>query len=62
MSNHQDDAKTNLPYEEELTTDLDDETTDRPRGVPLHTKIIIGLIFGTIAGLVVNRIFGGNNS
>ena len=62
MSNHQDDAKTNLPYEEELTTDLDDETTDRPGGVPLHTKIIIGLIFGTIAGLVVNRIFGGNNS
>jgi Na+/H+-dicarboxylate symporter len=41
-------------YERELTTDLDDETPDPPKGMPLHTKILIGLAVGVIAGLIVN--------
>jgi DAACS family dicarboxylate/amino acid:cation (Na+ or H+) symporter len=43
-------------YERELTTDLDDETPDKPRGVALHTKILIGLVVGVVAGLAVNQI------
>ncbi|MCS6874429.1 MAG: dicarboxylate/amino acid:cation symporter [Pyrinomonadaceae bacterium] len=46
-------------YERELTTDLDDETADKPRGIPLHTKILIGLVIGVVAGLIVNRSIGG---
>ena len=43
-------------YERELATDLDDETPDRPKGMPLHTKILIGLLVGVIAGLLVNQL------
>ncbi len=48
-------------YERELTTDLDDDTPDKPKGVPLHTKIVIGLIFGVVAGLIVNWTIGGKD-
>ena len=30
-------------FERELTTDLKDTTPDRPRGWPLHTRILLGL-------------------
>jgi hypothetical protein len=30
-------------FEREATTDLDDETADKPKGMPLHTRIFIGL-------------------
>ena len=30
-------------YERELATDLDDDTPDKPKGMPLHTKILLGL-------------------
>ena len=43
-------------YEREMTTDLKDETPDRPKGMPLHTRILIGLAVGAIAGLVVNAL------
>jgi len=46
-------------YERELTTDLDDETRDKPKGVPLHTRIFIGLIVGVVVGLIVNKMFPG---
>ncbi len=41
-------------YERELTTDLKDQTPDRPKGMPLHTRILIGLAVGVVAGVAVN--------
>lgn len=48
-------------YERELTTDLDDDTPDKPKGLALHTKIFIGLAVGVIGGLVVNWTLGGKH-
>jgi Na+/H+-dicarboxylate symporter len=48
-------------YERELGTDLDDETPDKPKGIPLHTKILLGLGLGVIAGLIVNGTSGGES-
>ncbi len=48
-------------YERELDTDLDDDTRDRPEGMALHTKILIGLLVGVIGGLVVNWTLGGTH-
>src|SRR5215216_5457537 len=48
-------------FEREIGTDLDEETPDKPRGIPLHTKILIGLAVGVIAGVVVNRVLGGDH-
>jgi dicarboxylate/amino acid:cation (Na+ or H+) symporter, DAACS family len=54
----------NIPsddYERELKTDLDDKTPDKPTGMALHTKILIGLLVGVIAGLAANWAMGGNH-
>jgi DAACS family dicarboxylate/amino acid:cation (Na+ or H+) symporter len=48
-------------YERELDTDLDDETPDRPKGMALHTKILIGLLVGVIGGLLINWTLGGDH-
>ncbi|HKS27592.1 MAG TPA: dicarboxylate/amino acid:cation symporter [Pyrinomonadaceae bacterium] len=48
-------------FERELTTDLDDETPDKPKGMALHTRILIGLTVGVVAGVAVNALVGGNN-
>src|SRR5215212_7950575 len=48
-------------YEKELATDLDDKTSDRPKGIPLHTKILLGLLVGVVAGLAVNWTLGGTH-
>ncbi|MCA1566516.1 MAG: dicarboxylate/amino acid:cation symporter [Acidobacteria bacterium] len=48
-------------YEREATTDLKDETPDRPKGIPLHTRILIGLVVGVVAGVAANRVFGGDH-
>lgn len=48
-------------YERELETDLDDETPDKPKGIALHTKILIGLLVGIIGGLAANQFLGGAN-
>ena len=47
-------------FERELTTDLKDRTPDRPRGWPLHTRILVGLAVGVVAGLAVNALWGGD--
>lgn len=47
-----------MDYESEVTTDLKDSTPDKPRGIPLHTRIVIGLLVGVVAGLTVNAVFG----
>jgi len=48
-------------FERELTTDLDDRTPDKPKGVPLHTRILLGLVVGVVAGIAVNLLVGGDN-
>lgn len=48
-------------YEQELMTDLDDDTPDKPKGIPLHTKILAGLVIGVVAGLIVNWTMGGSD-
>ena len=48
-------------FEREIATDLDEETPDEPRGIALHTKILIGLAVGVIAGVAVNRALGGDH-
>jgi DAACS family dicarboxylate/amino acid:cation (Na+ or H+) symporter len=49
-------------YERELTTDLDDKTPDKPKGMALHTKILIGLLVGVIGGLTANWVLGGKDA
>lgn len=44
-------------YERELTTDLKDTTPDKPKGMPLHTRILIGLALGIVAGVVSYAMF-----
>ncbi|HEU4834050.1 MAG TPA: dicarboxylate/amino acid:cation symporter [Pyrinomonadaceae bacterium] len=48
-------------FEREVGTDLDEETPDKPKGMPLHTKILIGLAVGVIAGISVNKLLGGDH-
>lgn len=48
-------------FERELTTDLNARTPDPPRGMPLHRRILIGLIVGVAAGLAVNVTLGGQH-
>lgn len=48
-------------FEREVTTDLDEETADKPKGWPLHTRILIGLAVGVVAGVAVNYKFGGDH-
>ncbi len=48
-------------YEREQTTDLDDETADAPKGMPLHTRILIGLGVGVAAGVLANITLGGDD-
>ncbi len=45
-------------YEREATTDLKDETPDKPKGWPLHTRILIGLLVGVVGGVTVNALRG----
>lgn len=44
-------------FEREVTTDLKDVTPDKPRGMPLHRRILLGLVIGVIAGLLTNAFF-----
>src|SRR5262245_7189805 len=46
-------------FEREATTDLDDRAPDRPKGMPLHTRILIGLGVGLVTGIAANLILGG---
>ncbi|MGH9669156.1 MAG: dicarboxylate/amino acid:cation symporter [Terriglobales bacterium] len=49
-------------FERELTTDLKDQTPDRPRGWPLHTRILLGLGVGVAAGFGGNTLLGGDHA
>ena len=48
-------------FEREVTTDLDEETPDKPKGLALHTRILIGLAIGVVAGVAVNWVWGGDH-
>jgi DAACS family dicarboxylate/amino acid:cation (Na+ or H+) symporter len=48
-------------FEREVGTDLDEETPDKPKGIPLHTRILIGLAVGVVAGISVNKLLGGDH-
>src|SRR6185503_5708858 len=48
-------------FEREITTDLDEETPDKPKGLPLHTRILIGLAVGVVAGVATNYFAGGSH-
>ena len=48
-------------FEREVGTDLDEETPDKPKGMALHNKILIGLAVGVIAGITVNKMLGGDH-
>jgi DAACS family dicarboxylate/amino acid:cation (Na+ or H+) symporter len=48
-------------FERELETDLDDKTPDEPKGLALHTKILIGLLVGVLGGIIVNQTVGGES-
>ncbi len=49
-------------YDREIATDLDDKTPDKPKGMALHTKILIGLLTGIIGGLIANQVWGGDHA
>jgi DAACS family dicarboxylate/amino acid:cation (Na+ or H+) symporter len=61
MSENENDPIPSDDYERELDTDLDDKTPDKPKGMALHTKILIGLLVGVLGGLAVNWTLGGTN-
>jgi dicarboxylate/amino acid:cation (Na+ or H+) symporter, DAACS family len=48
-------------FERRIATDLDEETPDKPKGLPLHTKILIGLAVGVIAGVTINQLLGSDH-
>src|SRR5690349_24673813 len=48
-------------FEREIGTDLANAPPDKPKGIPLHTKILIGLAAGVIAGVAVNELWGGDH-
>ena len=61
MSENEKDQVPGDEYERELDTDLDDETADKPSGMALHTKILIGLLVGVVGGLTINWSLGGSD-
>src|SRR5689334_17890567 len=59
--NHKPEQLERDAFEREINTDLDEETPDKPKGIPLHTKILIGLALGVISGIATNKMFGGDH-
>jgi DAACS family dicarboxylate/amino acid:cation (Na+ or H+) symporter len=49
-------------FEREVTTDLDDQTADLPKGMPLHTRILLGLVVGAVAGISASALLGKDHS
>ncbi len=49
-------------FEREVTTDLSDLTPDPPKGLPLHTRILLGLAIGATAGVTASATLGPDAS
>jgi dicarboxylate/amino acid:cation (Na+ or H+) symporter, DAACS family len=45
----------------ELTTDPNDHAAEHSKGMPMHTRILIGLGVGLAAGIAANLTLGGNH-
>jgi DAACS family dicarboxylate/amino acid:cation (Na+ or H+) symporter len=54
-------SKDSNTFEREVTTDLRDSTPDAPKGLPLHTRILIGLAVGAVLGVGANSLLGPTN-
>ena len=50
-----------MSYEDEVQDDVRALTKGPRRKIPLHTRILIGLVVGVVAGLIVNAIWGGTH-
>jgi DAACS family dicarboxylate/amino acid:cation (Na+ or H+) symporter len=50
-----------MAYEDEVQDDVRALTKGPRKRVPLHTRILIGLCVGVVAGLIVNGVWGGGN-
>lgn len=61
MADQRDGSQDRNRYELEATTDLKDQTPDKPKGLPLHTRIIVGLAVGVVAGVIVNAVLGSDH-
>ena len=59
MENKQKDPRS--MEQRESTTDPGDHAPDRPKGMPLHTRILIGLGVGLVAGIAANYFLGGSH-
>ena len=49
------------PFEQEVVSDLDDQTDDRSRSrsrIPLHVRVLLGLVAGAVAGSTARAVFG----
>jgi DAACS family dicarboxylate/amino acid:cation (Na+ or H+) symporter len=57
MENKQKDPRS--MEQRESTTDPGDHAPDRPKGMPLHTRILIGLGVGLVTGIAANYFLGG---
>ena len=61
MAENEKENSSDYPYESELETDLDAKTADRPRGMALHTKILMGLLVAILVALAANSALGGSH-
>src|SRR5262245_17624778 len=59
MENKQKDPRSTEPNLD--PKDLDDRAQDRPKGMPMHTRILIGLGAGLVMGIAANLILGGDH-
>ena len=59
-SDQPDDSDT---FESGVMSDLDDQTAAAaaPRGMQLHTRILLGLVVGAVAGIAASALFGSDN-
>src|SRR5215510_12249398 len=59
MENKQKDSRSTEPNLD--PRDTDDRAQDRPKGMPLHTRILIGLGVGLVTGIAANYFIGGDH-
>jgi dicarboxylate/amino acid:cation (Na+ or H+) symporter, DAACS family len=59
MENKQKDPRS--MEQRDSTTDPGDRAPDRPKGMPLHTRILIGLGVGLVTGIAANYFLGGEH-
>src|SRR5690606_34233118 len=48
-------------FEREVTTDLNDQTPDPPKGRSLHTRILLGMVIGAAVGITASAVHGADH-